>query len=103
MIDSVATQAPDFGPTFPVYPELPQLIRSYGGALVGTNTYQGFVQQYVSPLTFRDREPCYLLEPNGVRLSPGIYDARLVGSYLGLPLFATACCLTSSSSSSRAG
>jgi hypothetical protein len=90
--DSTNTQAPDFGPGFPVYPELPQLVRVSGVALGGTNTYPGFVQQYVPSLTFRDRESCYVVEPNGIVLAMAIYDGRLVGSYLGLPLFAVACC-----------
>ena len=94
-IESTADQAPDFGPAFPVYPELPQILRVTGGPAAG-NVYTAFVQQYnpSAPLTFRDREACYLTEPNGVILVPGYYDGRLVGSYLTLPLFAVTCCPT---------
>ena len=99
MVDSTLAQPPDFGPTWPVYPELPQLIRVSGPAVTG-NVYPGFVQQFASPLSLRDREPCYLIEPNGILLGPGYYDSRLVTSYNGLPLFATTCCPTGSSSSS---
>ena len=111
LIDSDNTQPPDFGPTVPIYPELPQIIRAAKAALPGTNVYPAFVTQYnplppLGPLTFRDREDCYLTEPNGAALGPALYDARLVGNYLGLPLFATVCCpnlgfASASSSSSR--
>jgi hypothetical protein len=91
--------APFFQPDLPDYPPLEQLVRATGPT-VATNVYPGVVQQYAGSLAFRDREPCYLTEPNGVSLSPAIYDCRLVGSYLGLPLYATTCCLSGAFSSS---
>ncbi len=84
------------------YPELAQLVK-VTGAVVVVNIYPGKTQQYNGALGFRDREDCYILEPNNISLTNGhIYDARLIGSYSGLPLYAVACCtgtvLTSSSS-----
>lgn len=91
-------------PDLPNYPPLPQMVRVVAPS-VGGNVYPAVVQQYTGLLTFRSREPCYVVEPNGVTLSPAIYDCRLVGSYLGLPLYATACCVSGdfSSSMSSAG
>lgn len=83
---------PDFQTPLPTYPELPQLVRVTNRAIVG-NVYPAITQQYAGNLTFRDREPCYVIEPNGVILSASIYDCRLVGSYLDLPLYATTCCV----------
>jgi hypothetical protein len=94
------------GPNVPDYPQLNQFCRVYAPALLGTNVYPAFVQQFVPPLSSRDRESCYVWEPNGVKLGSGIVDCRLVGSYSGLPLYEAACCLTgvfSSSSSSLSG
>jgi hypothetical protein len=108
-IDSTNVQAPDFGPTSPLYPHLAQLVRVTGPALVGTNPpiYPCIVQQ-VNPATLnvRDRETAYVVEPNSITLGPAIYDTRLVGSYLNLPLYATTCCVGTrfgSSSSSSSG
>ncbi len=96
--ESTNTVAPFLGPELPTYPELPQIIRVTGPA-VGS-VYPGFVQQWTPPLALRDREPCYIWEPNGITLGPGFYDSRLDGSYLGLPLFVTTCCPSGVSSSS---
>lgn len=83
--------APGLQAPLPNYPIHEQNIRLIGPA-DGNNIYPGFVQQYGGNLAFRDREKCYLFEPNGVALSLAIYDCRLVGSYLGSPLFSTTCC-----------
>ncbi len=101
---------PDFAPGLPVYPELPQFCRVTGPASpgLGDNVYQAFIQQWTPPLTLRDREPCFVWEPNNIFLTPGYYDCRLVGSLSGEPLLATNCCsgsggsLTSASSLSLA-
>ena len=98
--DSTNLHAPDFGPREPVYPELDQVNLVTGAPLPGTNIYPAVTQQYSTPLTLRNREPCYVTEPNGIRLGPGYYDCRLVSSYLGLPLYATTCCVPAPSSSS---
>lgn len=89
-------------PGLPNYPDLSQLVR-VDAATVGNNVYPAFVQQYTGSLTFRDRESCYVQEPNGVILAPKRYDCRLVGSYLGKPLFVTTCCVSGSFSSSSIG
>ncbi len=90
---------PILTPPLPNYPELPQLVR-VSAPSIGNNVYPGFVLQYGGSLSFRDREPCYLWEPNGVALSPAVYDCRLIGSYNSLPLFVTSCCVSRSFSSS---
>ncbi len=100
MDDSDNLQPPFLGQEFALYPELPQLVRV---DQPGNGVYSGFVQQWTPPLSLRDREACFVWEPNGITLSPGYYDCRLVGNYLGAPLFVTTCCQASSSSSSSAG
>ncbi len=112
-MDSAGNQPPYFGPGFPLYPDLPQLVRVTGPS-IGGNIYPCVIQQYYGTLSLRDREVAYVVEPNQVQLSPGIYDCRLIGVYpppaadgtpspTQRPLFATTCCLTGgfSSSSSR--
>lgn len=101
-LDSTNVRAPDFGPSFPIYPELPQLVRVSGAAVATVNgkpVYPAFVQQYRGNLQLGDREPCYLYEPNAIALGAGVYDCRLIGNYLSLPLFATTCCGTGTTSS----
>lgn len=95
--------APPFlGPTSPTYPQVSQVVRVYGPPLAG-NVYQAFIQQWNPTLQLRDREAVYVWEPNGIVLTAGFYDARLIGSYLGLPLLATWCCPQPVSSSSAGG
>jgi hypothetical protein len=100
--DSTNLQAPDFSPKHPEYPELPQVVRVTAPSL-GGNVYPCLVQQFdpsqPSP-RLRDREQGYVLEPNGIALSPGYVDCRLVGNYLGLPLYTTTCCPSAGPSSS---
>ena len=104
---STADREPDFGPELPLYPQVEQTIRVAAPAVAGTNpkAYPSYTQQWVAPLSLRDREPCYLVEPNGIALVSGYYTARLVGSLFGLPLFVTHCCpvTASGSSSSSSG
>ncbi len=95
-------EPPILQPPLPNYPPLDQIVRVTAPS-IGGNVYPAVVQQYTGSLTMRDREPCYVQEPNGVQLSPALYDCRLVGSYLGLPLFQTACCVSGSFSSSSSG
>lgn len=110
MSDSDNLQPPFFGPTWPIYPQLDQLIEVTGAALAGTEPaiYPAILIQ-IDPDTLesRQRVPCYAVEPNGVPLGEFIYDSRLVGAYPpetpgGIPLFAVTCCVpvTPSSSSS---
>jgi hypothetical protein len=97
-------QAPYFGPGLPVYPALSQVARVFGAPLTG-NVYQAWLQQWNNGLILRDRTQVYVWEPNQIVLTPGFYDARLVGSYLELPLLVTWCCpgvFRSSSLSSQA-
>lgn len=96
-------EAPFYGPQLPLYPAIEQVCRVYASALAGTNVYPAYMQQYAGALAFRDREPCYVVEPNGITLRAGRYDCRLVGSYLGLPLLATTCCPVGAYDSSSSG
>ena len=105
--DSTNLQPPAYGPTFPTYPPLDQLVRVNGPALAGTSprVYPAAAQQFVPPLSLRDREAVYVMEPNNVALAVGVYDCRLVGSYplndpAARPLYETTCCPAASSSSS---
>lgn len=59
---------------------------------IETSMCLGYIQQLSAPLTLRDRELVVVWEPNGITLNPGYYDARLVGSYLSVPLLVTWCC-----------
>ena len=97
---------PAYGPTWPLYPPLCELCRVTGAPFVdpssGKKVYPALLQQFVPPLGIRDRISIYVFEPNNVQLGPGIYDARLVSNYNGLPLYATTCCPTSTSSASSA-
>jgi hypothetical protein len=99
--------APVLQSPLPNYPLVEQDVR-VSAASIGGNVYPGFVQQYAGSLAYRDREACYVWEPNGVSLTTSIYGGRLVGSHLGLPLYAVACCVpgtvpAGSSSSTSAG
>lgn len=84
----------DLQPHLPNYPLQLQNIRIYGNPLPGLGgpiIYRGYVQQYTRNFTLRDREACYVLEPNRSLLFPGIVLARLIDNYDGLPLFDTCC------------
>jgi len=95
-------RTPQAEPAWPVYPGLEQLVRTTGGSFTqgGLTYYMAFTQQFSPPLGLRDREPCYVYEPNRFLLPAAIFDCRLVGSIQGLPLYATTCCRAGSSSSS---
>lgn len=108
--DSSNTQPPAYGPTFPTFPGLDELVRVTGGALPGTSprVYPGFIQQFTPPLNLRDRVAVYVEEPNNLALVVGVYDCRLIGSYppddpAARPLYAVCCCPTGSSSSAGPG
>ena len=89
-------QPPAFGPGLPVYPQVAQVVRTTG--VETGNIYRGFVQQVVTT-TLRDREDCFVIEPNSVTLANGYYVARLVGSYIGslgtYPLYIATASITS--------
>src|SRR4051812_41097994 len=98
-VDSFNLQPPALGPTRPVYPHLLQSVRVTDGVIPGPSNllssttsgqllYLSYVQQLVpSTLLPRDREPCLVIDLNGNDLGEGYYNARLAGSYGGLPLF----------------
>ena len=91
---------PNFiGPQYPTYPHIEELVRVFGQA-DSNGVYTGFIEQVTAINAVRDRVGCYVIEPNGIALGAGIYDARLVNVYQGLPLYATTCCPTTASSSS---
>ena len=104
MNDSDNLRPPDFGPQFPVYPEVCELVRVTGPAVAGTAppVYPCQVVQFDSAsLTSRNRETSYVVEPNSFPLTiNAIYDARLVSAFQNLPLYATSCCVLVSASSS---
>ena len=84
-------QPPSFGPHWPIYPQIMQVVRVADVAVANTVIYPAKVQQHASG-SFRDRESCYLKEANGQALDRGIYVSRLIDSYVDLPLYVTHCC-----------
>ncbi len=95
--DATNLQNPWMGPGLPLYPEIDQLARVTGPAVFGTNVYPALTSQFgptaLNPFVLRDREPCFVWEPNGVQLGMGYYNCRLVGTFQGVPLYATTCCV----------
>ena len=101
---NLPNQTPFHGPRLPIYPQTRQLLRASSAA--GPVTL-GYVQQWDGVSNFRDREQCYLWEPNGLGVNVGgFYRGGLIGNYSGisgaLPLFAVGlmCCGTPTSKSS---
>ena len=103
---------PPEDPGLPVYPNLEELCRVTGGPVGSTadgkRVYPALLQQFSPPVGLRDRVAVYLMEPNNVALGQGIFDARLIGAWPSdapgsLPLFATSCCVSGSSSSAAPG
>jgi hypothetical protein len=91
--DSTNLHAPDFRQSFPTYPVHTQVARVSGAAVI-SSIFPGFIQQANMPtVTLRDREACYVWEPNGAALATGYYICRVVGNYTSggttLPLLAT--------------
>jgi hypothetical protein len=109
-MDSANTQAPDFGPSNPIYPVLPDIVRVTAPGIVqsGITVYPAQLQQYSGALTFRDRVKVWVFEPNGLPLTYALYDSRLVGAFQGpgdaspIPIYATTCCPVATSSPSSA-
>ncbi len=89
--DSTYLNAGFFGATEPLYPLLPQFARVFGNA-DSNGVYSAYMQQFNlgPPLAFRDREAVYVWG-NGATLNAGVWNVRLVGSYLGLPLLVAVC------------
>jgi hypothetical protein len=111
-MDSANTQPPGFGQTWPLNPQLDQLVRVTGGAVSGPTidgnplyVYPGVLLQFdPATLTSRNRVACWVTEPNNVPLGPSIYDTRLVGAWppnappaTQQPLFAASCCVVGGS------
>lgn len=99
-MDSTNYNPPYLGPQYPTWPLLPQVCRVYGSsggsssssqgqAAQGVAVYAAYVQQWQPGPSLRDREACYVWEPNGTRLGPGYYYCRLTGTHAGIPLFTT--------------
>lgn len=101
-MNSTNLSRPFFGPQSPLYPQLLQLVRvtsatpvpsssSSSGVLpAGQSVYYGITQQQRdATIATRDRESCFVYEPNGNPLTTQIYLCRLEGSLSGLPLYAT--------------
>lgn len=96
--DSSNNQAPVLAPQFPVYPLVEQVVRITSVATganpfgAGTTIWNGFVQQVRTGTDIRDREACYLLNPNNNVVVAGKVNARLMGAYTNgsavtLPLY----------------
>jgi len=96
---------PNYDRGLPVYPPLIQVCRvtavlvsppsrgSSSSGAPGAVIYAAFTEQ-VDPLTLtaRDREACLVVDLSSVGMPPGYYNCRLVGNYLGLPLYSASCC-----------
>lgn len=106
-INATPLRPPLFGPQLANYPALPQVCRVYGATSGGSssaragssggsgpNLYTAYVQQWTPGPVLRDREACYVLEPNGTQLQNGYYLCRLMGTHpapdpASVPLYAT--------------
>lgn len=107
MLQATNLKPPRLNQQTPIYPQLLQVCRvtgavgggsssSAGGGSSGPNLYTAYTEQFEPPVGLRDREACYVWEPNAVTLATGDYFiCRLVGSYNGLPLYVTCCCVGS--------
>lgn len=77
----------------PNYPVHIQLLRVTSATPVGSNTYSAYTQQGTGSDAVRDREACYVFEPNNVDLETAYYLCRLIGSYsysgVAAPLYVT--------------
>lgn len=92
---------PTYRDDLPRYPLTQQLVRTLGGTVPGPTggytsssvlaplLYLGVVQQIQTDnILPRDREPCFIQDPNGLGLLPGrYYIARLASSYDSLPVY----------------
>jgi hypothetical protein len=91
--DSTNLHPPDFGPTQPSYPVLIQLVRVTSTTAVSPPAgstalvYSGYTEQLQTSLLPRDREACYVTDPNGTGLGLGCYLGRLAGQFNGLPVY----------------
>ncbi len=94
MLEATQLHPPRIGPQFPVNPWIVALVRPYADTS-GGNVYPAYAAQWnggtPTPI-LRDRVSCYLWGPNGELLDLQWYGAILIGSYAGLPLYATWCC-----------
>lgn len=96
-------QSPTLRADLPVYPHVSELIRVTsatvtgpsgvaqfaGSSFLGPTLYVAYVQQVRSDsLLPRDRIPCLADDVNGLGLTPGFYQGRLMNSFNGLPTYA---------------
>lgn len=103
MIDTLTN--PKLRDDLPRYPALPQLLRVTSGRVSGPSgvsqqanssflagrLYVAFTEQLrTDTLMPVDREPCLVLDVNGLGLNPGFYIGRLAGSWTSLPVYEVA-------------
>lgn len=89
--------APHLNPDLPIYPVHLQLLKIGGGTVAGPTSdillYAASTQQLVpATLKPRNREPCFVLDVNGLGLPPGYHLGRLAGSWQELPVYESVCC-----------
>src|SRR5260370_24109363 len=105
---STPVHPPAFGPTWPIFPELRQILKITAGPVGGV--YQAALQQWDNSVSnFRSRNTVLALEGNGLPLTVGrTYRGRIVsaaadpstGQMLPLHFVGLACCSKPSSSAS---
>lgn len=80
---SIGTQAPAFGPTFPLYPHLLQIVELTTGTADGSARYTAKVELYdPDARTWTDKEDCYAIDINALTtLASG---SRFLGRLSGM-------------------
>lgn len=99
-MDATNLNEPLFGPGFPIFPGVLELVRVPASSMGGSSSsFSGsiavpyrlaYLQQWTSTGP-RDRVAVYLADPGGTP-GAGYHLARLVYNIYGLPLYVTACC-----------
>lgn len=86
---STPNQPSFFGPQWPIYPHLLQILRVADKDADSSGRFDSYVQQFdSSTLAYTDKERVWAYEINGLRALPlGKYVARLTGYSNGRPLY----------------
>lgn len=87
---SIGTQAPAFGPTFPLYPHILQIVELTTGTADGSARFTAKVELYdPDARTWTDKEDCYAIDINGITTltSGNRFLGRLSGMDTDKPVY----------------